>query len=67
MCFLLAAVPVVFIVVIIPLQLPGFDPWTFGSKAQSLTCVATAPAWISLPKLRVVLSFAFIIAGFACK
>ena len=33
----------------------GFDPWTFGSKAPSLTSRATTPAWSSLPKLRVVL------------
>ena len=40
--------------------MPGFDPWTFGSKAQSLTSVATAAARIGLPKLRVV-SFPFVL------
>ena len=36
--------------------MPGFDPWTFGSKVQSLTSCATATARIDLPKLRVVLA-----------
>ena len=35
---------------------PGFDPWTFGSRAQALTHVATATARLEPPKLRVILN-----------
>ena len=49
----------VFIEVILPLAVPGFDPWTFGSKSPSFAHVATEAAWIKLLKLGVVLSYCF--------
>ena len=42
-----------------PSAVPGFDPWTFGSKAPSFAHVATEAAWIKLLKLGVFLSYCF--------
>ena len=49
----------VFIEVILPLAVPGFEPQTFGSEVPSLARVATEAAWLKLLKLRVVLSLLF--------
>ena len=46
-----------------PSATAGIDPWTFGSRAQALTHVATAAARLEPPKLRVNLS-AFVLLLF---
>ena len=56
----------VFIEVILPLAVPGFDPWTFGSKAPSLAHVATEAAWLELLKLGVILSLLFLMLFPCC-
>ena len=56
----------VFIEVILPLAVPGFDPWTFGSKVPSFARVATEAAWIKLLKLKVILSLLFPIVFLSC-
>ena len=48
--------PVRFIEVLLPSATPGFDPWTFGSRALSPNHRATAVARTEPPKLRVIVT-----------
>ena len=45
----------VFIEVILPLAVPGFEPQTFGSEVPSLARVATEAAGFKHLKLEVIL------------
>ena len=51
----------VFIEVILPLAVPGFEPQTFGSEVPSLARVATEAAGFKLLKLGVILPLLFSI------